>query len=157
MKKRELIPLVVLLVLILGSFGIALADGGADPNACLDPLPPPSSGPFVRGDFTVAFDKRIDSFPHYNFHAVLKYTNDIHLFSAPQKTWVDKTLCDFTASDIKELLKFYPCWMDVGGYFGIIGTPVIADLTITKQDQCTDPINAMIMGEVVIRVVPPPK
>jgi len=156
MKKSHLIPWMFLLVLALGSYGIALADGGADPT-CPDPPPAPTAGPFIRGDFTAAFYKHINSPQHYNFHAVLKLGNQVHLFSAPQTFWPGRSICDFTPDEIKNLLRLYPCTLGVAEEFGLLGTAVIADLTIAHSDFCQDPLNAMISGEIVIRVVPPGK
>jgi hypothetical protein len=162
MKRSIIIVILFAVMLVLGSYSAALADGGAEGGPCPDTLPSPTSGPFIRGDFTVAFDKKMQCIettgcPHYNFHAVLKLGNETHLFSAPQTFHPDTTLCSFSPEQIKGLVERYPCFMDVAGAFGLLGTPVIADLNITLCDTFNDPQNGMILGEVVIRVVPPPK
>jgi hypothetical protein len=172
MKRSKMVPLVLALVSILGFYGIAFGEGGEPGPSCPQSLPPPNSGPFIFGSFTVALDKSqcgID-FPecaNYVMHAQLTKRGTVHLFSYNTPGLSGRNLCSYTVSELKELYKRVPCLLDVGQAFGLQGMPVIAELVILKKDFCTIgadnpalvgfpevPVNAMISGAVVIRVVP---
>jgi hypothetical protein len=153
MKKRKMIPLVLVLASIFGFCGIAL--GGGDPGSCTFP-PPPNSGPFITGTFTAAFNQI--SFNSYDVHFELAHRFKLHLFSwSYDLTGGGPSLCNLTPEDIKDpsgFLALVPCLIDVGTPFGLIGTPVIKDVFILKKDFCDDPARQMIFGTITIRVVP---
>lgn len=153
MKRIKLFPLVLVLVTIFGFYGIAL--GGGDPGACTFP-PPPNSGPFITGFFTAALDQ--ENYDHYNVQFVLMHKFQVHLFSYTYYLLgYEPSLCDLTPNMIKDpngFLALVPCLLDVGGPFGLIGTPVIKDVFILKKENCDNPAYQMIYGTVVIRVVP---
>lgn len=161
MKRSRMIPLVFALMCVFGFYGIALSGGWEDP-ACQNP-PAPTSGHFIRGSFTVDLDEITRGFPdyeHYNVHLVLKRGNKVHLFSFPSSVGT-KGLCDYKVEDpdsnlgLKTIFAKIPCNLRIGEAFDLSGFPVIADLTITNKDFCgTD--EAMIAGDIVIRVVPVP-
>jgi len=145
-------------------------------EGCPSDLPPPS-GPFIFGNFTVALDKSqcsvtFPEYANYVMHAQLTKSGKIHLFSYQTPGLSGRNLCSYTVSEVKELYKRVPCLLDVGQVFGLQGIPVISELVILKKDFCTIgpdnpaldevlypnvPLNAMISGVVVIRVVPPSK
>ena len=99
----------------------------------------------------------------------------MHLFAYHTTGISGNNLCDYTASQVKELYRMVPCKLEVAKAFGLQGLPVIVELFITKKDFCTIdaannnpslfslngkqadcpvPVKAMITGTVVIRVVP---
>jgi len=168
MKLFKLVPLAWVVALILGFYGIALGEGGFEDPTC-DKLPDPKHGPFIKGEFTVALDKsdcsiyNVSECAHYNLHAKLKHGNQTHLISF-LTSMGGYNICTATASQLKELYKRVPCSKNIGGIFGYPGIPVIADMSITETDFCSGgatlpgfpdvPLDAMIAGEIVIRVVP---
>jgi len=177
MKKSRLFPLVLALVSTLGFYGIAFGEGGEPGSSCPEVLPPPKSGPFIWGEFTVALDKSgctlafPDQCANYVLHTKLKRFGNVHLFSYNTTGLSGRNLCSYTVSELKELYKRVPCLLNVGQAFGLEGIPVITELVILKKDFCTIdennpalseevypdvPLEAMISGDVVIRVVPPP-
>jgi len=165
MKRSRLIPLVFGLVFVFGFYGVTFSGGWEDP-ACQSP-PAPTSGHFIRGSFTVDLDKitsEFSGYAHYNVHLVLKRGNQVHLFSFPSSVGT-KGLCDYKVEDtyqgsnlvpgLKTLFAKIPCTLRIGEAFDLSGFPVIADLTITNKDFCVT-LEAMIAGDIVIRVVPVP-
>lgn len=183
MKRSSMIALVLALVFVLGFYGVAFSGGGEPTKSCPQDMPDPTSGPFLFGAFTVALDKsycgviNADVCSHYTIQLTLARfgkSSQLHLFSFSTPSPVTNTsICSLSNSDIKDAYKRMPCLLNVGQAFGLEGTPVIADLHITKKDFCTIgpgnpsltdlsnmtgfdkvPINAMISGEVVVRVVP---
>jgi len=156
MKKRRMIALVLGLISIFGFCGIAL--GGGDPGACAA-LPLPNSGPYLTGTFTVALNQ--SSYCTYDVHIELAHKFKVHLFSWSYDVCLGggPSLCELTAEMIKDpsgFLASLPCLLDVGGPFGLSGTPVIKDVVILKRDFCqdsSDPLQ-MILGAITIRVVP---
>jgi hypothetical protein len=149
-----MIPLVLGLISIFGFYGIAL--GGGDPGACASP-PPPNSGPYITGTFTVALNQA--SFCTYDVHVELAHRFKLHLFSWSYDVCYGggPSLCELTAEMIKDpsgFLALVPCLIDVGTPFGLSGTPVIKDVFILKRDFCDDPTRQMIFGTITIRVVP---
>jgi len=173
MKRSRGFELVLIVMFILGLYGFAFGEGGEPGGSCPADLPQPNSGPFVWGEFTVALDKSgcsvgySDQCANYVLHAKLRRFGKVHLFSYHTTGLSGINLCDYKVSELKELYKRVPCLLDVGQAFGLQGIPVIAELIISKRDFCKIgldnpplpgfddvPINAMISGEVVIRVVP---
>lgn len=157
MKRIKMFPLVLGVVSIVGFYGIAL--GGSDPTICF-PLPSPDSGPYITGTFTVALNQY--DYSRYDVHFELAHRFKVHLFSWSYPLSLEggePSLCDLTPDMIKDpngLMAQVPCRLDVGGPFGLIGTPVIKNVVILKRDFCQtpgDPLQ-MIMGAITIRVVP---
>jgi hypothetical protein len=146
--------LVLLAALVFGFYGIAIGGGAEDPF-CQD-LPAPTSGHFINGHFTAALDKSYCGFiscgGHHNIHLELKRHKEVHLFSflAPLG---DKDICSYSDVEIKELFKGKPCELRIEEAFNLRGIPVVVDLSITKKDFCDTYEDAMISGEVLIRVV----
>ncbi len=169
MKRAKIISVVSILVFLFGFYGIVLGGGAEDP-AC-NFLPDPKHGPFVKGEFTVALDKSGCSigFPsecaHYNVHLKLKHGHQTHLISFSTSI-ENRNICSYSASEIKGLFERKPCTLGIGTIFGYQGIPVIAEISITNVDFCSGgetlpgfpnvPLDAMIEGEIVIRVVPAP-
>jgi hypothetical protein len=148
------------ILMIFCFYGLAFSGGGPDPTGnCPDPLPPPDSGRFIRGEYTVARDKGECSVSdpegcaHYNVHLILKFQKHTHLFSFPASLGTGN-ICAYTAEALKENFRSVACDMGIGDKFGLLGIPVIASLTIEQQDFCIDEYDQMIRGEVLIRVVP---
>lgn len=157
MKRKMIISLLLALVVILCSHGVAFSRGsGFEDPTCLN-LPQPSSGPFLYGTYTVARDKSSCSIDmptacgHYNVHVVLQKRTKIHLFSFSDMGTGD--LCSLGAAGLKKTFAPYPCIINVEDAFGISGVPVIVDLNITKKDFCGTP-DEIIQGQVTIRIVP---
>ena len=156
-------------VFIFGFYGIVLWDGGAlgGPSCNCQPWPEPTSGPFLLGDFTVAFEKSLYmevELPYYNFQVKLKRGTQIHLYSRSLQSG-GRNICDYTDAEIKDLYQKLPCIMGVGEDYGLSGVPVIYDLKVTSRDWCGEKIgiqyppsyeaqDAMISGKITIRVVP---
>lgn len=159
MKRTKLITPILVLVCILGFYGVAFSGAAGEPcpACCPGDLPPATSGPFLYGTFTVAVDKVTlgwgDPFEHYNVHVVLHHMFSQHLFSFPVP--LTESLCDFEASYIKEAFARIPCLWMFGEPFGFDPAkfvPVISDLYISKKDFCGTG-DDMILGVVTIRLV----
>ena len=160
MNRNKIIPLVFVVMFILGLYATAFGGGGL-PGPCTV-LPPPDHGPFLIGYYIAAYDQGYcetayaDTCSHYDGLFVLKYRNQTHLFSfatvAPTSV---QDLCQYTQniSALMALVATWPCNMNVGGPFGLTGTPVITHLSITHTDNCNT-TSEMISGDIVIRVVP---
>ncbi len=159
MKKSILIQVLFSIVFTVGFYGIAFS-GGAEGGSCCPPiLPTTVNGPFIQGDFTAARDKTTLNtlLDHYNFQVVLRKGNMVHALSGSLQTSpAYPTICDYPIDVIKQNIQWLPCQMCVGELFGMVGTPVIADLT-AFCDFAGDPTNAMLYGQIVIGVVLPPK
>lgn len=156
MKRSKMFPLVLVLMFILGFYGVAFSMGYEDP-ACQYP-PDPSRGPYLYGTFTVARDQsscsQYEECAHYNVHIVLRHKlNEVRLFSFPTALGTGN-LCGYEASVLKTEFARFPCNLGVGEAFGLGGFPVISDLYIVKRDFCGTP-DEMIHGLITIRVVPP--
>jgi hypothetical protein len=90
--------------------------------------------------------------------------NQVHLFSFFTLEG-DKSLCDYEASELKELFYKAPCGYETVGVGYPFGfdladyTPVIFDLYISKRDCDPARNEEMIFGLITIRLVPrvPPK
>ncbi|MFZ1991892.1 MAG: hypothetical protein WAW96_19215 [Alphaproteobacteria bacterium] len=161
MKRSKMIPFLLVLVSILGFYGVAFSGGGYEGSGCPATLPEPTSGPILYGTFTVARDRitfGIEGYDHYNVHIVLRHKlNQVHLYSflAPLGT---KGLCDYEEPEIKEIFAKQPCILIDPSDFDlpITSVPVIYDLQISKRDFCTSTVgDEMIFGLIAIRVVPP--
>ena len=138
MKRSRMIPLVFGLVFVFGFYGVTFSGGWEDP-VCQN-LPAPTSGHFIRGDFSAAQDKSPCSadYPedcaHYNVHLMLKRGKQVHMFSfsAPLGTG---DLCGYKVKDtyqnlvpeLKTMFAKYPCNLGVGRAFDLQGVPVIVD------------------------------
>lgn len=89
MKRNMTIFSVLAAVVIFGFCTTAFGGGGFEGQGCeVANLPPPTSGPYLYGIFTVALDKsscslytQPDTCGHYNVQAVLFRVTKIHLFS----------------------------------------------------------------------------
>jgi len=160
MRKIRIMQSLLAILIIFCFYGLAFSGGGGpDPTPfCQPPLPDPDSGRFIRGEFTAAVDKiGSGDDAHYNVHAVLKMGSQTHLFSFAASKGAE-SICSFDSQALKAALAFHPCRLGIGSAFGLSGMPVIASLTIEDTDFCspTSNINAMIRGEVLLRVVPSP-
>ena len=161
MKRSSMITLVLALVFILGSYGVAFSGGGEPCPGCCNNPPAPTSGQYLYGTFTVARDKSacglgdISALKGYDVQIVLRHRlNEVHLFSfhTPLGTG---DLCGYDASQLKTAYVKLPCALEVGEAFGFDPLkyfPVISDLYITNKDFCDTP-DEMISGLITIRLV----
>jgi len=165
MKRNMMISSILALLMIVGLCKVAFGGGGFEGSGCEpENLPPPNSGPYLYGIFTVARDKsectlftHPDECGHYNVHAVLFRETKLHLFSFTSSMGVGD-LCDSGIYNkwIKNEFASYPCMLEVGEAFGFGSTkytPVITKVSIIKKDSCGT-LDEMIYGLVTIRLVP---
>lgn len=170
MKKTRMIPCILALVFIFGTCGVAFAGGGGpDPGAC-DAVwtcyggpPPADAGKFLRGEYTVSKEGGV-----YVVHIRLKWGNQEQMYSFNTDSIVEAGLCSLTAEQLKETFEVAPCGLIITepaespDFVGLLKEkdfedyiliPVLTDLTIEKKYNC-DLADAMVRGEVVVRVVP---
>ena len=156
MKTKMVMTVVIGAVLVFGLYGPAIAGGGGPEDPVCTGVPPPAdSGYFLRGEFIsagsyfdVVYDQRI-----IPVAISLKKGNANHLFSF-MASFTD--VCTVTSAQLAETFKWLPCRLGVPGAFGISGIPVITSLDIIQTDQCGT-INAMVRGQIEVRVVQVPK
>lgn len=162
--KKIIIWLSVVVMIILGYDKIAISDGALPTDPRCQNLPDPTSGPFIEGTFSIAYDKVDQTNKHYNCHVVLKANNQVHLFSFPI-SYGGRNICTYSPWEFMEKYKGIPCTLGVENAFKMKGIPVITDMRIKNQDSCgninlTEPWkspsnpDAMIYGEIKITVVP---
>lgn len=156
MKTKMIQTLVIGAVLVFGIYGPTIAGGGPeDPGGCTGDLPPANSGDYLKGEF-ISAGSYSDLSTGQKIIPVaisLKKGNASHLFSF-MASFAD--VCTVTSAYLAEQFKWLPCRLGVAGAFGLSGVPVITSLDIIQKDQCGT-INAMVRGEIVIRVVQVPK
>ena len=156
MKRKMVRTLVIGAVLVFGIYGPTIAGGGPeDPGGCTGDLPPADSGDYLKGEF-ISAGSYSDSATGQKIIPVaisLKKGNESHLF-AFMASFTD--VCSVTSEYIAEQFKWLPCRLGVAGAFGLSGVPVITKLDISQKDQCGT-INAMVSGEIVVRVVQVPR
>ena len=160
MKRFRMFPLMLVLVCVLGLYGVALSGGGEPCPGCCDNPPAPTKGQFLYGTFTAARDKsacgNIPSYAGYDVQMVLRHRlNQVHLFSfhTPLGTG---DLCGYDASEFETAFVKFPCALEVGQPFGFDPAkyfPVIHEIFISKKDFCVTP-DEMIHGLITIRLVP---
>ena len=159
MNKKMMLALSMAFVMIFGVCGMAFARGGGpDPGGCESkPIPPPDAGFFLRGEFTVSLYPDTIFGSQSIVHIFLKKGNQTELFNYIASSDVGtRPLCDATVEVLLEEFKYVPCRLDVAGVFGLPGVGVITNIEILQTDNCGLP-DEMMRGEIVIRVVPPPK
>jgi hypothetical protein len=157
MKTKMILTWVMGTVLVIGIYGPAIAGGGGpeDPGGCTGDLPAADSGRFIRGEF-ISAGSYLDTATGQKIIPVaisLQKGDASHLFSF-MASFTD--VCTVTAAELVERFKWIPCRLGVAGAFGLSGIPVITNLDIIQTDQCGT-FNAMVRGEMIIRVVPLPK
>lgn len=156
MKTKMILTVVIGAILVFGIYGLAIAGGGPeDPGGCTGDLPPADSGDFIRGEF-ISAGSYSDLSTGQKIIPVaisLKKGNANHLFSF-MASFTD--VCTVTSAQLAETFKWLPCRLGVPGAFGISGIPVITSLDIIQTDQCGT-INAMVRGQIEVRVVQVPK
>ncbi len=146
MKKNKLITPILILVCILGLYGVAFSGGGEGGAYVCDPTLLPNSGPFLYGTFTVArFNKNLCHynpglpFCGYDVQIMLEYRlTKAHLFSF-QAVLGTGDLCGYDSPTLEQIFVNLPCSLGVGDAFGFDPAkyqPVISDISIIKKDSC---------------------
>ena len=168
MKAKMVILLATGIIFTFVIYGMAFAEGGEPPPVppCTN-LPPPNSGPYLKGYLIVTYDKyaaRTELQPeHYNVAAILEEDKGVfgcsnskakHIFSISLPVG-NRDLCSLNDNYFIQTYGHMPCNLDVGKPFGLQGIPVITELKITNKDNCGDIEKAKILGTVRIRIVPP--
>ena len=166
MNGKKMIPLVSAVLVVLGLYGTAFCGGGGLPGGCPSVLPQPTRGPFLYGTFTVAHDKSpcglvppSTGLVGYDVQLVLRHFEEVHLLSFFTSVG-DRSLCSYTASELKDLFARTPCGYEAVGFGYPFGfdladyTPVIFDLSILRRDCDPTRNEEMILGLVTIRLVP---
>jgi len=181
MKRKTLLSLFLSVVLVLAFYGLGWAPGGSPepgpagvcPFEQGEDLPPPKSGRFIFGTFTVSQDTNEDQCTEdmaYVIHLALRQGSQVHLFNFRESQGCepgleepcvgsvncDYVLTDFTASDLKDLMEWTPCNNGIGLAFGFSPceyVPVIKRVRILKREN-EGLQSEMIKGSIVIRLVP---
>jgi hypothetical protein len=139
-----------ILVLVLGSPGVGIGDGGGFWSECCQKLPEPSlRSPAVAGVFSA-----VRNGDHYNVEVILNWEG--HRRSLVLNSPLESTpLCDYTDDTLREKFRSAACGLKVGEAFGLVGTPVVRSISVTERDRCGT-ADAMIKGKIEIRIVPVP-
>jgi hypothetical protein len=160
--KSAMIRFAIAFCMVLGFSGMALAggaEGGAGDCDCIVGNEVAQTGPYLKGEFTVApshdqCSLDYQNCPHLDAHLFLRWGNRSHIYAISTPT--GDPLCGISEVSIKNLYKILPCKLEVEGDFGLVGTPVIKELIITDRSGCgtSDPDDDAIRGEIIIGVVP---
>lgn len=130
---------------VLGSYGIGIGDGGGFWSECCQNLPKiTTDSPRIKGDFTA--NRKTD---HYEIEVNLSMESQTHLLTFYSPLELPKTLCQYTETQIKDKFERAACGLKVGEKFGLRGVPVVTNIIITDQGNCSQQIG----GQVEIRVV----
>ncbi len=161
MKAKMMILLATGIMFTFIFCGVAFGEGGEPgPQPQCTNLPAPNSGPYLKGFFVVSYDKLGSE--HYDVVATLEEDKGLfgcsnskvkHMFSFSLPVG-KRDLCALKDNYFTETYNHLPCNLDVGKPFGLQGTPVITELTVTNRDNCDDINKAIIYATVKIRVVP---
>lgn len=168
MKTKTAMMSIMVLWMILGVYGAALADGGVEPPkiSCASLPQATLDSPLIHGTFT-ATPWALEGQPpkKYDIHMVLKMwqlkdgkdREIIRLYSF-QKDIVDLIpLCTYTELDLINKYLVSACNRDIQKLFNIAGVGVLTELKILKMDNCDDPEidNDMVHGTFKVRIVNP--
>ena len=135
-------------LLVLGSYGMGIGDGGGFWSECCQNLPKiTSESPRIQGDFTA--NRKTEN---YEIKVNLSMDGQTRLLTLISPLEPPKTLCQYTDTQIKEKFKMAACGLKVGEEFGHRGVPVIESVS---DIICVTP-DIQITGKVVIRIVPVP-
>jgi hypothetical protein len=139
-----------ILVLILGIPGTGIGDGGGFWSECCQNPPEPSLGsPAVTGTFSA-----VRNSDHYDVEVILNWEG--HKRYLTLNSPLESTpLCRYTDETLRKKFMSAACGLKVGEAFGLVGTPVVRDISVTEKVRCGTP-NEMIRGTIEIRVVPTP-